>query len=74
METAAMTAQSRLKLSAVMFAVLWTAGMIWWSGDTSIVRVAILSVAGVMAGLLWYWFMAKWQRWMLERSGDSRTS
>jgi hypothetical protein len=69
-----MTAQSRLKLSAAMFAVLWTAGMIWWGGDYATARIVILSIAGALAGFLWYWFMAKWQRWMLERNGDNQAS
>ena len=37
-----MTAQSRLKLSAALFAVLWTAGMIWWGGDYSAAQVVNL--------------------------------
>lgn len=63
-----MTTQSRLKLSAAMFAVLWTAGMIWWGGDYTAPRVVIFLIAGAIAGLLWYWLMAKWQRWMLARA------
>ena len=68
-----MTAQSRLKLSAAMFAVLWSAGMIWWRGDYSAAGVVIFSIAGAIAGVLWYWLMAKWQRWVLARTGGETT-
>jgi hypothetical protein len=74
MEKPAMTAQSRLKLSAAMFAVLWSAGMIWWSGDYSVPRIVIFSIAGAIGGLLWYWLMAKWQRWVLARTGGAEVT
>jgi hypothetical protein len=68
-----MTAQSRLKLSAAMFAALWTAGMIWWGGDYAPTRIVIFSAAGAIGGLLWYWLLAKWQRWVLARADREPT-
>jgi uncharacterized membrane protein (DUF4010 family) len=56
-----MTPQSRLVLASIIFAVLWTAGMIWWTGrETS--NVVIMVVAGAVAGVLWYLAMRWWQR------------
>jgi len=46
------------KLGAWIFAVLWTAGMIWWSGPFDVVNVVFL----VIAGYLWYVFM----RWYIR--------
>jgi len=37
---------TRLKWSAVVFAVLWTGGMIWWSGDYDRVNVVMLTICG----------------------------
>jgi hypothetical protein len=74
MEKPAMTAKCRLKLSAAMFAVLWSAGMIWWSGDYSLPRIVIFSIAGAIGGLLWFWLMAKWQRWVLAHTGGGTAS
>lgn len=38
---------TRPTVAALLFAVLWTVFMIWWSGDTGPVNIAILSVCGV---------------------------
>jgi hypothetical protein len=65
-----MAADKRLKLSAVMFAVLWTAGMVWWGGNYSVAHILIMTIAGALAGLAWYLIMAKWQRRMLARQGN----
>jgi hypothetical protein len=56
-----MSPQNRLVLASVLFAVLWTAGMIWWTG-TGIVNVVIFCIAGAMAGVLWYFAMRWWMR------------
>ena len=41
---------------AVVFAVLWTAVMLWWSyPDRGMAHFIILSVIGVLLGVLWYW-------------------
>ena len=56
---------TRLKWSAVVFAVLWTGCMIWWSGDYDRVNVVMLTIWGAVAGYLWYRFM----RWHFQRKG-----
>ena len=56
---------TRLKWSAVVFAVLWTGWMIWWSGDYDRVNVIMLTICGAMVGYLWYRFM----RWHFQRKG-----
>ena len=60
-----MTANSAnpAKPSAWIFAVLWTAGMIWWGGSFDPVRIAFFVVGGAIAGYLWYLIM----RWYLRR-------
>lgn len=49
-----------LRLSAIMFGVLWTAGMLWWSAPLDAPKIVILSVAGVLTALAWYWLMDVW--------------
>ena len=56
---------TRLKWNAVVFAVLWTGGMIWWSGDYDRVNVVMLTICAAVAGYLWYRFM----RWHFQRKG-----
>ena len=47
-----------LKLSAVVFAVLWT-GLMWLMGERAeLVSLAILMPCGALAGALWYWMPA----------------
>jgi hypothetical protein len=60
-----MTSQTSLVCASVLFAVLWTAGMIWWAG-IEIVNIVGFSVAGVLAGVLWYFGM----RWWLRRKSS----
>jgi hypothetical protein len=56
-----MHTETRLKLSAVFFAVFWTAAMVWWNvPDTA--GLVILVITGGIAGLLWYWLYGKWYR------------
>ena len=52
-----------LKLGACIFAVLWTAWMIWWSGSFDRVNIAMMSVCGAGVGYLWYLAM----RWYFRR-------
>jgi hypothetical protein len=54
--------QNRLLLSAILFGVLWTAGMIWWTG-TDTVNVVGTTIAGIVAAILWYFVM----RWWVKR-------
>jgi hypothetical protein len=56
-----MTSQTSLVFASVAFAVLWTAGMIWWAGiETD--NIIGFTMAGVLAGVLWYFGMRWWQR------------
>ena len=43
-----------LKLGAWVFAVLWTAWMIWWSGSFDRVNIVMLSICGAAVGYFWY--------------------
>jgi hypothetical protein len=56
-----MTPQIRLLLASLAFAVLWTLGMLWWTG-TETANIVVTSIAGAMAGVLWYLAMRWWQQ------------
>ena len=56
-----MTSQTGLLLGSVAFAVLWTLGMIWWTG-TETANIVMLLISGAVAGVLWYFGMRWWQR------------
>lgn len=59
--------ETLLKLSAVVFALLWT-GLMWWSrGPMDTISLVILILCGGIAGLIWYWLYGKWFRWYIER-------
>jgi hypothetical protein len=51
-----------LKLGAWVFAVLWTAWMIWWSGSFDRVNVVMLSICGAAVGYFWYLGMRRYFR------------
>lgn len=52
-------------VSAVVFAVLWTAWMLWWSyPDRGVAHTVIFAVMGAILGLLWYWIFG----WLFGRS------
>lgn len=55
-----MSAKTRLLLAAILFAVLWTAGMIWWSAPNGTAPIIIWIVSGAIAGVLWYWLFGIW--------------
>jgi hypothetical protein len=61
-----MSPQRRLVLASVVFAVIWTAGMLWMQATTSAAGVVIMAIAGAIAGTLWYfamrWFMNRYMR------------
>jgi hypothetical protein len=47
-------------VSALVFAVLWTAFMLWWSyPDKGVAHVAILSAIGVALGVFWFWLSGR---------------
>lgn len=50
-----------VKLSAIFFAVFWSAGMVWWSGTFDLANVIVTAIFGAIAGYLWYLAM----RWLL---------
>jgi hypothetical protein len=67
----AMNPITRLKFSSVLFTVLWTGGMLWWSGAFEPANIIILSICGALAGYFWYRAM-RWQfqlMGMLSRNG-----
>lgn len=43
--------------------------MIWWTGMET-ANVVILSVTGVVIGVLWYFAMRWWMRWVQRRSSS----
>jgi hypothetical protein len=57
-----------LPAASVLFAVLWTAGMLWWNAPLHIAETIILVVAGAVAGFLWYFVM----RLFMKRLGGTR--
>jgi uncharacterized membrane protein YedE/YeeE len=66
-----MTPSTPLKLGAVVFAVLWTLWMLWWSGSLDRINIAMLMICGAMVGYFWYRCM----RWVFglrfDASGES---
>lgn len=46
-------------LVAIVFAVLWSAGMLWWAPSIGLDTVIIAVFAGLIAGLLMYWLFDK---------------
>ena len=57
--------QVPLRLISFIGAVLWTAGMLWWSAPLDAAAVTIWVVAGALFGFLWHWAMSRWLRWYL---------
>jgi hypothetical protein len=54
---------AQLKLSAVVFTVMWIGWMLWRSGSLDRVNVIMLAICGVVVGYAWYRAM----RWQLSR-------
>jgi len=61
-----MDSQRNLVLGSFAFALLWVAGMIWWSAPMSIARAVAITIVGVFAGLLWYLAMRLWMNWLVR--------
>jgi hypothetical protein len=59
-----MSYESQRIMSAVMFALIWTAGMLWWFYPTpGVMHPAVLAVAGVTVGVAWYWIHGRlWRK------------
>jgi hypothetical protein len=47
----------RLVPASIFFAIFWTAGMVWWTGDSGGPHVAMLAIAGTLAATAWFWMM-----------------
>jgi hypothetical protein len=62
-----MSPQRRLIVASIVFAVLWTAGMIVWNAP-GLAGAVILAFAGALAGTLWYFGM----RWWLNKFARNR--
>jgi hypothetical protein len=60
--------RSRLILSSVAFAILWTAFMWWWNSPLARPALIILVVVGAICGLLWYWLFGMWMRRFARRN------
>jgi small-conductance mechanosensitive channel len=65
-ESEAMTYRLRLKLAALIFAILWTGWMMWWSAARQPADFVMISICGVLVGLVWYWSI-RWYRGYLAR-------
>jgi hypothetical protein len=50
-----MSYESQRIMSAVIFALIWTAGMLWWFQAAPGMHPVLLAAGGVLVGLLWYW-------------------
>jgi len=61
-----MSSQRALVLGSLAFAILWLAGMIWWHAPMSTAGVVIVTIAGVIAGMLWYYGMRLWTNWFVR--------
>ena len=55
----------RLKIASIAFAIIWTCGMILWSGSFELASIIILTAGGCLGGTLWYVGM----RWFFRRLG-----
>ena len=66
-----MDQEKRLKLAAVFFAIFWSGGMLWWSGEYHPAYVTLLAVCGTIGGYLWYLAMRMFrQTHLLRPNGD----
>ncbi len=43
-----------LKWSALVFAVLWSGGMLWWNGSFELANIVILAICGGVVGVCWF--------------------
>ena len=46
-----------------IFAIFWTAFMLFWNGDYGTARVAIMLAIGVVIALSWGFWMKKYGAW-----------
>jgi hypothetical protein len=54
---------TQLKRTAILFAVLWSAGMVWWGGSFTRGNVVLTAIDGAVVGYAWYrtmrWYVAR---------------
>ncbi len=62
-----MSADRRLIVASFVFAILWTAGMIWWNAP-GIAGSIIMMIAGAFCGIAWYFGMRLWMTWCGRRA------
>jgi hypothetical protein len=62
-----------LKWSAILFAVLWTVWMVWWSASVQPANVIIFAICGVLVGYFWYRGMRRFfsRARLSSEAGDS---
>ena len=60
---------TRLKAGALVFTVLWTGWMRWWSGSSDAANIVMLAICGGLAGYLWYRLM---RYWLIDRTNMQR--
>jgi hypothetical protein len=58
-----MSSRTKLALLSIVFAVLWTAGMLWLSAPLEVAQAVIFVISGGIAGVLWYLLFGMWYRW-----------
>lgn len=51
-----------LRLSAIMFGVLWTLFMMWWSAPLDTAALIVWPIAGFATAVAWYAMMSRWTR------------
>jgi F0F1-type ATP synthase assembly protein I len=54
-----MTRPTNRLLTAIVFAVLWTAGTLRWSASIDAQTIVIAGIEGIVVGLLMYWLFDK---------------
>lgn len=54
---------ARQMFMIAIFAIFWTAFMLFWNGDYGTARVAVMLAVGVVIALAWGWWMKKYGAW-----------
>ena len=44
---------------AVMFAALWTAGMLWWNAPLDAAEAICISIGGLVSGAVYAWHLGR---------------
>lgn len=55
-------------LDGIIFAVLWTLGMVIWEQPSTLAGAVILVIGGVIAGIFFHLAMAWWVRRQARRN------